>query len=248
MKPSTDLRRVSPPTPLAGASRGGLATGAPHPPGASGIREQTGVKGPRERPTPCHHLMIIGASTGGTRVLPEILRRLPPLQAAVLVVQHMPRFINASFVRTLGRCWAGEARLAAEGDSLEDGLLLLAPSQVHCTLQGNQRIHLEAGPKVNFVCPAIDVTMKSLQAPLRVPVTGVLLTGMGQDGAEGLLHLRQLGAETLCQDQPSCAVYGMPAAAMALGAAEYQLTPAQIADRLAQLGEPGRTAGPCPGP
>jgi two-component system chemotaxis response regulator CheB len=167
--------------------------------------------------------------------LPEILGQLPSLQAGVLVVQHMPKFINASYARTLSRHWAGEVRLAEEGDTLEDGLLLLAPSEVHCRLDPKGRIHLDAGPRVNFVCPAIDVTWKSIPQPLQTPVTAVLLTGMGRDGAEGLLYLRQLGAITIAQDAASCAVYGMPAEAMRMGAALHQCRPAEIARRLASL-------------
>jgi two-component system, chemotaxis family, protein-glutamate methylesterase/glutaminase len=188
----------------------------------------------RSHPPRCQHLVLIGASTGGTRVLPEILSRLPALRAAVLVVQHMPRFINASFTRTLARHWRGPVRLAEDGDSLEDGCLLLAPSEVHCLLLRNRRIRLQAGESVNYVCPAIDVTMRSVVAPLGMPVTGVLLTGMGRDGAEGLLHLRRLGAFTLAQEGSSCAVYGMPAEAVRLGAVDRQGTPEEIAALLAQ--------------
>jgi two-component system, chemotaxis family, protein-glutamate methylesterase/glutaminase len=192
-------------------------------------------------PGPYHHLVLIGASTGGTRVLPEILSRVRDPRPAVLVVQHMPRYINASVVRTLARYWPGPVRLAEEGDGLEDGLLLVAPSEVHCTLIHDRRIHLEAGPPVNCVCPAIDVTMRSVQAPLPAPVTGVLLTGMGRDGAEGMLHLKGLGARTLAQDAVTCAVYGMPAEAVKLGAVDRQGPPEQIA---AWLGRPGELPPP----
>jgi two-component system chemotaxis response regulator CheB len=144
----------------------------------------------------------------------------------------MPAFINEAVAGSLARAWWGEARLAADGDVLEDGLLLLAPSERHCVLIGNRRIALVDGEKVNFCRPSIDVTMGSVEAVPGISSTGVLLTGMGRDGARGLLHMRDLGARTVVQDEASSAVYGMPAEAVRLGAAEYVLAPRRIAELL----------------
>ena len=109
--------------------------------------------------------MIIGASTGGTRVLPLMLSRIPVLPASVVVVQHMPAFINASFVGTLQRHSAMRVKLAETGDRLQPGVVYVAPSDTHCYLGRNQQLTLMDGPKVNFVRPAVDVTMQSVTAP-----------------------------------------------------------------------------------
>lgn len=180
----------------------------------------------------CSHLIVIGASTGGVRVVTSILQGLPALRAAVLLVQHMPRFINDSFRRSMAAIWRGETVMADDGVHLRDGCLFIAPSERHCLIS-NGRLRLEDSPPVHFVRPSIDVTMTSIRAPLTTPLTAVLLSGMGRDGAAGLHWLRQLGAITIVQDAESCAVYGMPAEAVRLGAAQYQLTPREIAAWLA---------------
>lgn len=190
------------------------------------------------------NLVIIGGSTGGTRVLSQMLGLLPPLRAAVLIVQHLPKFINNSFAANLRREAGVEVTLAADGDRLEEGSIYVAPSEVHCLVVRNSRIALRAGPKVNFVCPAIDVTMQSVLAPRAgTRLIGVLLTGMGRDGAAGMAHLKKLGALTIAQNEASCAVYGMPAEAVQLGCIDYQLPPERIAQLLTrEMGAGARRA------
>ncbi len=180
-------------------------------------------------------LIVIGASTGGTRVVPHLLEGLPLASASVLIIQHMPKFINASVTRSLSQHTAAEVRLAGDRDELAPGQVLLAPSEVHCTLVQNCSVRLHAGPQVNYVCPAIDVTMQSLRPPAPgQKLIGVLLTGMGKDGAAGLAHIKQLGGLTIAQNKATCAVYGMPAAAVKLGCVDYELPPEQIATLLAR--------------
>ncbi len=179
--------------------------------------------------------VIVGASTGGPGVLTELVGLLPRLKAGMLIVQHMPKYINASLVRTLSREARAEVRLAQEEDEMRDGLILVAPSETHCVLAGNRRIHLEAGPQVNFVRPSVDVAMQSVEAPEAAgKLVGVLLTGMGSDGAAGMAHLKRLGGLTVVQNEETCAVYGMPGAAARLGCIDYQLPPARIARLLAE--------------
>ena len=191
------------------------------------------------------NLIIIGGSTGGTRVLSAMLGMLPRLRAAVLIVQHLPKFINNSFAASLCREARTEVRLAQDGDRLEDGSIYVAPSDVHCTVVRNRLIALHPGPKVNYVCPAIDVTMQSVCAPrYGARLIGVLLTGMGRDGAAGMAHLKKLGALTIAQDEASCAVYGMPAEAVQLGCFDYQLPPERIVQLL--IREAGVLARPIP--
>lgn len=176
------------------------------------------------------NLVIIGASTGGPRVLCDLFGSMSRLRAGILVVQHFPKFINASFVRTLSRYTPAEVRLAQQGDILEEGLVLVAPSETHCRLVLNRQIALDAGPAVNYVCPSIDVAMQSVGPPAPdSKLIGVLLTGLGKDGAAGLAHIRRLSGLTIAQNQATCAVYGMPAAAVKLGCVDFELPPDQIA-------------------
>lgn len=188
---------------------------------------------------PASAWVVIGASTGGPRVLSELLSLLPPLRACVVIVQHMPKFINPSFVRSLSRAARREVSLAKDGEALMDGSILVAPSEVHCSFVRNARIRLAPGPGVNYVCPSIDVTMQSLDPPPGPGrLVGVLLTGMGKDGAAGLAHIKRLGGHTLAQNKETCAVYGMPAEAVKLGCVDHQLPPQSIAQVLANyLGE-----------
>ena len=175
-------------------------------------------------------LVIIGASTGGTRAVTEIIQSLPRLPASILIVQHMPKYINASLVRSLSQCAAAPVRLVQDGDSLEEGKIFLAPSEVHCRIVNNRTCCLTPGGRVNYVCPSIDVTMTSLRPPVSGQrLIGVILTGMGKDGAAGLAHMKRLGSLTIAQNEATCAVYGMPAEAVRLGCVDRVLPPKQIA-------------------
>ena len=181
-------------------------------------------------------VVIIGASTGGTRVVPEILAKAGRLRACVLVVQHMPKFINQTFTRALADCCAMPVRLAQDLDPLEEGIIYVAPSESHCTVLRQRRLHVNSGAKVNFVCPSIDVTMLSLRKPAQGHrLVGVVLTGMGRDGAEGIVHMKELGAVTVAQDKRSCAVHGMPDEAACTGCVDYVLSPDDIATLLRRL-------------
>jgi two-component system chemotaxis response regulator CheB len=170
-------------------------------------------------------------------VLAQILDRLPLLESAVLIVQHMPKFINDSLVRTLGQHSRAPVRLARHNERTEEGVVYVAPSDVHCQLATNSILKLVEGPRVNYVCPAIDVTMSSVSAPFPGQrLVGVLLTGMGKDGAQGLAHMKRLGALTIAQDRASCTVYGMPGEAVKLGCVDHELPPEGIARALTTVG------------
>jgi two-component system chemotaxis response regulator CheB len=188
--------------------------------------------------------VIIGASTGGGRAMCALLDELPLVNAAIVLVQHLPEYIQESFIRTLRLHTPFQVQLATEGAPLRPGSLLLAPAGRHLILDSRQQVRLAAGPPVHYVCPSVDVTMKSVSPLPRQSVIGVLLTGMGKDGAGGLLHLRRQGARTIAQDQASSAVFGMPKAAWDAGAAEFLLPPAQIARKIAQWAGPFRAARP----
>lgn len=183
--------------------------------------------------------MIIGASTGGVRALGILFGNLPWLNASLVLVQHMPAYIQPSFLRSLAQQTPMQVRMAEDGMLLQPGTILLAPAGLHTVLEQNRRVRLVSGPRVNFVCPAVDVTMKSVVPPAaNTPLIGVLLTGMGRDGADGMVHLKRLGAKTLAQDEASCAVFGMPKEAWNAGGVDLLLPPDKLARRLAQWAGP----------
>jgi len=167
-------------------------------------------------------LVAIGASTGGTEALTEILEALPAEHPGVLVVQHMPAFFTKSFAERLDRSCPMEVREARTGDEVKDGLVLLAPGDHHMTLKHKARryiVECRQGPPVHHVRPSVDVLFHSVAQAAGPAAVGVILTGMGKDGAEGLLAMRQAGAWTLAQDEESSVVYGMPKTAKEIGAA-----------------------------
>lgn len=166
-------------------------------------------------------VVAIGASTGGTEALAEVLEALPADHPGVLVVQHMPAFFTKSFAERLDRSCALRVREARTGDEVKDGTVLIAPGDYHMVLKrigGRYQVECRQGPPVHHVRPSVDVLFRSVAQVAGPRAVGVLLTGMGRDGAEGLRDMRQAGAWTLAQDEESCVVYGMPKEAVALGA------------------------------
>jgi two-component system chemotaxis response regulator CheB len=181
------------------------------------------------------NLVVIGSSTGGLKILEELFLRLPVLKAAVLIVQHITPIIDQAFVTSLARVSKMPVTLAREGQSLEDGQVSLAPGGLHLSLVRNQAFHLHSGEKVNSVCPSIDVTMQTIIRPTTGRLAGVILTGMGCDGAAGIVHIKQIGGITIAQDQKSSVIYGMPKAAADTGKIDFILPTEQIADKLREL-------------
>lgn len=184
---------------------------------------------------PLHNLVFIGSSTGGLKILEQLLPRLPVLKAAVLIVQHITPLIDQAFVSSLSRVSKMPVALAKEGYPLKEGEILIAPGAVHLYITRQQTIHLAAGEKVNSVCPSIDVAMKSVPPMPGTRLCSVILTGMGCDGAAGLVHLKSLGAITIAQDQKTSVIYGMPKAAAETGKVDYILPTDKIADKLKEL-------------
>lgn len=170
-------------------------------------------------------VLAIGASTGGPKAVMRLLREVPrSTGASILIVQHIAPGFAAGFAEWLNRESEFDVRLARSGDSLLPGVALVAPNDRHLTLEG-ERVQLSDGPPVNCCRPAVDVLYNSLaRSPLAPTVLAVLLTGMGRDGAEGMVELRRRGAYNIAQDEASSAVFGMPKAAIDLGAA-HQILP-----------------------
>jgi two-component system chemotaxis response regulator CheB len=169
-------------------------------------------------------LLIVGASTGGTEPLRELLVPMPPDAPAVLIAQHMPAGFTASFARRLDSLCRIHVQEAEHGQRVLPGHAYIAPGgNTHLKLArsgANYVIALDDGPPVNRHRPSVDVLFASAAVQAGKNAIGILLTGMGKDGAAGLLHMRQAGAATLVQDEASCVVFGMPREAIAIGAAE----------------------------
>jgi two-component system chemotaxis response regulator CheB len=167
-------------------------------------------------------LVAIGASTGGTAALSAILPAFPADAPATVVVQHMPAGFTAAFARRLDEACAVEVHEARDGERLAAGLVLIAPGGRHLRVEsagGALVARVEDGPLVGRHRPSVDVLFHSVAEARGRRAVGVLLTGMGVDGAAGLLELRREGAATLAQDEASCVVFGMPREAIDKGAA-----------------------------
>ena len=181
-------------------------------------------------------VVAIGASTGGPKVLEDVLSSLPVgYGASVIVIQHMADPFIGAMVTSLRRRCALTIKIAETGDRLLPATVLIAPPDAHLTVLAGGRVHIEAGAPVRGFRPSIDVTFSSIARVYGSRGCGVLLTGMGADGAAGLLAIREAGGTTLVQDEATCAVFGMPRAAIDLGAAQYVLPPAGLARHLLSL-------------
>lgn len=181
------------------------------------------------------NLVVIAVSTGGPLTLKALFRELPPLDAAFLIVLHITPQMDYRIASGLASAASMPVTLAEDGEYLKNGHVHMAPGGFHLKLEGNQRVALCDGPRVNYVQPSADVTMLSLARPLKGKLIGIVLTGMGRDGADGLRHIHQIGGVTIAQDQQSSTIYGMPKAAAQTGAVDFVLPPKKIAGKLMEL-------------
>jgi two-component system chemotaxis response regulator CheB len=175
----------------------------------------------REEEMAC--LVAIGASTGGVAALSRIVTGLPASSPPVLIVQHMPPVFTKLFAQSLDKAAAMEVREAADGDRLRPGLALIGAGDLHLRVLRDQKgflVRCEEGAKVAGHRPSVDVLFNSVAAAAGARAIGLLLTGMGRDGADGLLEMRRHGARCLAQDEESSVVFGMPQEAWRSGAAE----------------------------
>jgi two-component system chemotaxis response regulator CheB len=168
-------------------------------------------------------VIAIGASTGGTEALKVVLTEMPPNAPGIVVVQHMPAHFTTSFAERLNDLSAITVREAKDGDSLVNGLALIAPGNYHMLLKRSGARHyvqVKTGPLVHHQRPAADVLFHSVAGTAGSNAAGAILTGMGSDGAAGLLKMKGAGARTVAQDEKCCIVFGMPKEAIKLGAIE----------------------------
>jgi two-component system chemotaxis response regulator CheB len=185
-------------------------------------------------------VVAIGTSTGGTLALEEVLTALPRVTPGIVIVQHMPEKFTAAFAERLNKLCQVEVREARHGDRVIPGRALIAPGGRHMLLRrdgANYHVDVIDGPLVNRHRPSVDVLFRSVAKQAGANALGIIMTGMGDDGAAGLLEMRKAGARTVAQDEESCVVYGMPKEAVKRGGVEKSV-PLQAIGReiLQQLG------------
>lgn len=179
----------------------------------------------------------LGASTGGTEATLEVLRRLPADIPGMVIVQHMPPGFTKMYAQRLNKLCAMEVREAVNGDEIRPGLALIAPAdlQARVVRMGTRyTLSCQPGDKVSGHRPSVDVLFSSMAASVKCHMVGIIMTGMGRDGASGLLEMRRAGACTIGQDKDSCVVYGMPGVAHEIGAVAIQASCENIAPVLIQ--------------
>jgi len=163
---------------------------------------------------------------------------MPPGTPGTVIVQHMPAYFTKSFAQRLNAISSVEVREAEEGDSVVTGVVLISPGGCHMVLKrdgARYMVSVKQGPPVNRHCPSVDVLFNSVARNAGRNAVAALLTGMGADGAKGLLALKQAGASTIAQDEQSCVVFGMPKVAIELGGADEVVALDQIPQRLLEL-------------
>ncbi len=180
-------------------------------------------------------IMAIGASTGGTEAIKTVLTALPPNAPGMVIVQHMPAKFTTSFAQRLDSLCQIQVREAADGDTVSNGLALLAPGNFHMLLKrsgSRYYVEIKKGPMVHHQRPAVDVLFRSVAKTAGANAVGIIMTGMGGDGASGLLEMKNAGAQTIAQDENTCVVFGMPKEAIKKGGV----------DKTVPLGEISRSA------
>jgi two-component system chemotaxis response regulator CheB len=185
-----------------------------------------------------HQVIAMGASTGGTEALREVLEPLPADTPGIVIVQHMPEKFTRSFAGRLDSLCRIRVKEAEDGDRILPGHALLAPGNYHMEVirsGAEYRVRVLSGEPVNRHRPSVDVLFHSCARHLGANAVGVILTGMGADGARGLLEMRQAGARTIAQDEASSVVFGMPKEAIALGAAQEIASLATIPSRVLRM-------------
>lgn len=180
-------------------------------------------------------LIAIGSSTGGTKALEEILPALPPRLPGTVIVQHMPPVFTKSFAERLNEVCRVNVKEAEDGDWIQPGQVLIAPGNYHMLVQkkgAKYYTKIKQGPPVHHHRPSVDVMFNSVAEAAGINATGVILTGMGSDGAKGLKKMRDQGAHTIGQNEKTCVVYGMPKVAEEVGAVAEVLPLSEIAEAI----------------
>jgi len=178
-----------------------------------------------------HKVIAIGASTGGTKAIEAVLTQIPATAPGIVIVQHMPEHFTTSFAQRLNEICPMQVREARNNDHVVPGSALIAPGNQHMVLTrngGTYVVRVKNGPRVHYQRPSVDVLFQSVAKNAGRNAVGVMLTGMGADGAKGMLAMKECGAGTIAQDEASCVVYGMPKEAVKLGAVDEIVPLAKI--------------------
>lgn len=169
-------------------------------------------------------LIAIGASTGGTEAIKKVLTTMPKNSPGIVVVQHMPAQFTTSFAQRLDELCQMEVKEAKNGDTVTNGKVLIAPGNFHMLLKrsgARYYVEVKKGPLVHYQRPAVDILFKSVARYAGANAIGIILTGMGKDGAQGMLDMKKAGAVNIAQDEHSCVVFGMPKEAIAMGGVHH---------------------------
>ena len=226
---TSSLRTVTRPSSPLAATRSAMPS-ASLPSGGTGVHTLTDTT---------EKIIAMGMSTGGTVALERVLTTLPRTLPGIAVVQHMPEKFTATFAERLNTLCALEVREARDGDRLTPGLVLIAPGGRHMQVRrSGAQYHVEVrdGPPVNRHRPSVDVLFRSVAQCAGRNALGIILTGMGDDGARGLKDMHDAGARTLAQDEATSVVYGMPKEAVKLGAADRSLPLGDIGAAMVEYG------------
>lgn len=185
-----------------------------------------------------HKVVAIGASTGGTKALEYLLTSLPANSPGIIIVQHMPEHFTRSFAERLDSLCAMEVKEAADGDTVVPGKALIAAGNFHLVLDRSGALYqarVKSGPLVSRHRPSVDILFRSVARYAGRNAVGVILTGMGSDGAGGMKEMKEAGAVNIAQDEASCIVYGMPKEAIAMGGVDHILPLSDIPAKILQL-------------
>jgi two-component system, chemotaxis family, protein-glutamate methylesterase/glutaminase len=208
------------------------------------VREEPGLRITTDK------VVVIGASTGGTEALQMLLESMPPDAPGLVIVQHMPEVFTKAFAQRLDASCRIEVKEAVDGDRVMQGRALIAPGNYHTLLRrsgGHYVVEVAGGPLVCRHRPSVDALFRTAAQAAGANAVGVIMTGMGHDGAQGLLEMKKSGAWTIAQDEASCVVFGMPKEAIAVGAVEEVVPlsriPGTILDRIKRITATRKHAG-----
>lgn len=183
-------------------------------------------------------LIAIGASTGGTEAIRKVIEKFGPTVPGIVIVQHMPPGFTSMYAQRLNDLCRVTVKEAKHGDIVRPGQVLLAPGDKHMRVvkvNGSYQVECKAGEKVSGHCPSVDVLFHSVARAAGNKALGIILTGMGKDGAEGMLAMKRAGALNIGQNEASCIVYGMPKVAYDMGAVDYQYPVEEIGEKVNTL-------------
>lgn len=181
------------------------------------------------------NIVILGSGTGGPNALKTILSHMPPLEASLIIVQHMSKELNRGLTKRLDALTEMKVKLAREKEPLSHGTIYVAPTGKQSKIKENSFLYLARCKKEKFACPSIDVTMKTLTVKENSEIVGVVLSGIGSDGMKGIEHVHDIGGVTIAQNVSTAIISHMPENAIDTGGVDFILKPTAIRAKLIEL-------------